>query len=410
MALNSSWINDYMRNGMSFPDYNKWIPRLFMLNIDCDYKFDKKYDLGYNTYNWKEFHNTLLKPYTGRRGYKIMLSWQAHNDWLKTLANVQLREKLATNVASVINEGDIWDGTDVDFEYPYSKAEWTVYGEFLKLLRQKVNSSKLVSFTPHAYIKDLPKEYMQYLDYVLFQCYGPNLIDVWKDDEYIKIYNNVLNSGYPRVKIVLSYSTTTSYAFIDKKHNNSMPDEELFKNLWNENFTRDTWTTNKEGYDYYFNSYNSVYFRAKYMRQQRSAGTMYWDTISDLRTDHPLSLAKAQSFALEGNVDLIVDKVENAPPTPYPYPTPIPTPSPTITETPTSEPVPPSPNTPSPEPSRQTPSTKPNPDDQKKKTIIIASASAAGGLVVIIIVIVVVCLVRKKEKQSEIHDTMMTLV
>lgn len=368
LAYNFTYL-DNLKNGLEIPDWEKYIPReIVLFGYDSCWKYDNPDNLGLNILSWKEQIKVLMKPYIGRRGYRVLFSWQGHPNWTKTLNNVTKREMMAQKIADIVNSLDYISGADIDFEYAVTKQEWIDYGEFLKSLKDKVNKDKIVTVAPHAYHYEIPIEYYKHIDYYWLQCYGPETKDFYTDEVFVDAFNRMMKYGMPREKLALSYGTTTTWGFLNGEHKPTYPDEGTIKLLMDKNWTRNTNHTNKDGYDFYFSSFNQVYFRSQYMREMGAAGIMYWDTISDVKTNHSLSQAKASSFALEGNVDLIVDKVENAPPVPSPYP------------------------------------------PQNNQKMIIIAAAIGGGCLLLVVIIIIACCVMKKRKNNNNIQSLNTLL
>lgn len=350
IAFNFTLLEN-LKDGLQIPDFDKYIPKDIILEgYDSYWRYDNPHNLGLNTLSWKEQLKTIVKPYEGRRGFRVFLSWTQHDTWQETIKNDELREKLAQNMANVVNSNDEFSGTDVDFEFPFDGLEhdWTYYNKFLKIFREKVDKKKNITITHHAQDFQVDKDCMQYFDAILLQCYGPRFISLYTYDEYVKIFNRLKDYGYPTEKVVMSYGTTTTWGFLNGEHKPEYPPETQIKALMNDQWTGKTNHSSKDGYEFYFNSYDDVFLRAQHVRDVNAGGFMYWDTISDVRSDHKYSFAKVSSFALEGNVDLIVDKVENAPPVPTPYP---------------------------------------NPDNDNDKLMIIIISCAVGGGIIVLIVI-----------------------
>lgn len=362
-----------MQNGMQLPEYEKVLDGSKLAKYDSYWKYDNATNLGYDWMSWVEYLRILLEPYQGMRGYTVVLSFQHHANWLNTLRNLELKNKLAKQIAEVANNCDLLSGVDIDFEWAYSTEEWTLYGQFCMAIRSYLKPGKLLTCTPHMYIYQIPVQYHRYIDFFFMQCYGPNNIDVFRNEPYANQYQVLLNFGFPREKLAMSYAATTTGGFKDGQHKPEYPVPSSIRVLWNSSWTRDTNTCPYNGYDFYFNSFNEVYFRSNFIRQHGSPGLMYWDTATDLRTDHPLSVAVASSLAINSNVDYIVDKVDNAPPVPYPTNTPQPTASH---------------HTRTPEPFSPTSTSTSTPDHSAYRTAIIVAASAGGFVLVACVIIV----------------------
>ncbi|EAY21632.1 hypothetical protein TVAG_013990 [Trichomonas vaginalis G3] len=346
-----------MQNGMTMSYFSKTMVVTTLMKYDSYWKFDKKDDLGYDWFSWKEFIRIIKEAYIGRRGANVIMSFGGFENWNTKLADQNIREKLGTELANIANTHDDFCGIDLDFEWPYSAEEWSYYADLVKRTKTKMNPDKTLSITPHTWFYQFPKDHIQYVDRFLFQNYGPNSNEIFTDAHFKKDYDNFINYGHTNDKIIMSWATTTT----DGVNGTQKKPPVGIRNLITPSFTRETFVVNKDGYDYHFNSYNSVYFRANYMRQKGATGIFHWDMGNDVNTSHEFSYAKVSSFAINSNVDLIVDKVENPPPAPSPEPTMSPLPTQSPAPTPEQSPLPS--QSPSPE---QTPAATNTPEHDSK--------------------------------------------
>ena len=69
------------------------------------------------------------------------------------------------------------------------------------------------------------------------------------------------------------------------------------------------------GNNYYFMSPKQVYDRAKYVVDNNLQGIFYWDMGNDIDTTNPLSISRNASYALNSNVDKLVESVTISHPT-----------------------------------------------------------------------------------------------
>lgn len=309
-------------NGLPMPGLSKVVEASVLHTMDSYWAYDKEDDLGYDSYSYKHFINIMRSAYNGHRGFKIKMSVSGHTGWESTFADARKRQSLGEAIARIANEND-FDGVDLDFEWTYSDGGWLNYAKLVEIIRKNMNEGKLLTVTPHKVSYRFPKEYMKYVDYFLFQIYGPNDKNIFTKAGYEQAYNSFVQWGYPKDKIVMSYATTTSGGFdangnLIKNGNATKFPPVGVRNLFDETYTPDMdriYEASKDCYRY-ITGYDQVIWRNDFIRADGAKGIFYWDMGNDVQTTHKYSLPKGANFSLSANVDSLVTKVENMPPTP----------------------------------------------------------------------------------------------
>lgn len=303
-----------MKNGVIMPGFDIKLDASQLWPVDSYWAYDKPGDLGYDSYSYKHFINIMRSAYDGHRGFKVKMSVSGHTGWETTFSDANLRRKLGENIAKLINDTDL-DGVDLDFEWTYSDAGWLNYAKVVEQIRKNLKPGKLLTVTPHNVSYRFPVEYMKYVDYFLFQLYGPNDKNLFTREGYEAAYTKFLNWGYPKEKIVLSYATTTS-AGMDADGNviknggaTAYPPTGV-RNLFGDFYSPEIDIIEQSsGIFRYLCGYDQTVWRNQLVRENHLGGIMYWDMGNDVNTSHPYSLVKAANFALSSNVDTLVKKV-----------------------------------------------------------------------------------------------------
>ena len=189
------------RNELPMPGLSKVVEASVLHTMDSYWAYDKADDLGYDSYSYKHFINIMRSAYDGHRGFKIKMSVSGHTGWENTFADATKRQSLGEAIAKIANEND-FDGVDLDFEWTYSDAGWLNYAKLVEIIRKNLNEGKMLTVTPHKVSYRFPKDYMKYVDYFLFQIYGPNDKNIFTRDGFEQAYNSFVQWGYPENKIV----------------------------------------------------------------------------------------------------------------------------------------------------------------------------------------------------------------
>lgn len=310
------------KDGLPMPGLSKVVEASVLHAMDSYWAYDKEEDLGYDSYSYKHFINIMRSAYDGYRGFKIKMSVSGHSGWENTFADAAKRQSLGEAIAKIANEND-FDGVDLDFEWTYSDAGWLNYAKMVEIIRKNMNEGKMLTVTPHKVSYRFPKDYMKYVDYFLFQIYGPNDKNIFTRAGFEQAYNSFVQWGYPKEKIVMSYATTTSGGFdangnLIKNGNATKYPPVGVRNLFDDSYTPDMDRIYESGRDCYryITGYDQVLWRSDFVRTNGAKGIFYWDMGNDVKTSHQYSLPKGANFSLSANVDSLVTNVENVPPTP----------------------------------------------------------------------------------------------
>jgi hypothetical protein len=166
---------------------------------------------------------------------------------------------------------------------------------------------------------------MQYVDYFNFQNYGPNNRNIFNFDNYKTFFTKAKNHGYPVDKIMLSYATTTSGALYSNGSRPASSHAEFYPTGWR-SMPYKTFSYSQNSYDVgggltrYFTGMEQVWLRSELMNNNGCAGIFYWDMGNDTPdSDDSRSLATYASFAINSNVQKIVERVDVAAEAPLEY-------------------------------------------------------------------------------------------
>lgn len=303
------------KRAIPMPGFDKVISPLLMEAMEAYWSYDDAKDPGYDYYSYKHFTRLMRSAYDGHRGFKVMMSVSAHPDWQTTFADAAKREKLGKAIANIMNTTD-FDGVDLDFEWAYSEGTWLNYAQLVEVIRTNMAPDKLLTVTPHKISYQFPLSYMKYVDYFLFQIYGPIDKNIFEKSGYEAAYDSFIKWGYPKDKIVMSYATTTTSGMDANDNLIKVGTERKFPptgicNLFDDSYSPeiDYLFDRSKGCYRYFTGYNQVVWRSDFVRTHDLKGIFYWDMGNDVKTSHPHSLVKASSFSLNANVDSLVTKV-----------------------------------------------------------------------------------------------------
>lgn len=299
--------------------FDKVIAPTLLASMEAYWSYDDPKDIGYDSYSCKHFTRLIRSAYDGYRGFKMMMSVSGHPDWQTTFADAAKREKLGKAIANILNTTD-FDGVDLDFEWAFSEGVWLNYAKLVEVIRKNMLPGKLLTVTPHKVSYQFPLSYMKYVDYFLFQIYGPNDKNIFEQSGYEAAYDFFINWGYPKDKIVMSYATTTTGGTDADGNLIKVGTERKYPPVGVCNLFDDSYTPDKDRlYDKanncyrYITGYNQVIWRSDFVRSHHLKGIFYWDMGNDVKTAHPYSLAKASSFSLNANVDSLVTTVRVIP-------------------------------------------------------------------------------------------------
>lgn len=313
------WNIDYP-NVASIMNYGIPLPVIGANNINAEnvwncsayYKYDIAENPGHDYYSYKEFLRIMRSAFNGYKGFKIRMSVRGFSDGMNGCASAmdteEERQRFGKNIAKAAEE---FDGVDLDFEWIYNGASnyyFDNYGKLMKVIRENLSPGKIFTVSPHYVSCRYPSWCMQYVDYFLFQIYGPST-DLYTMSTYRNAYNRFVTPvngyyGFPKEKIVMSYATTTSSGFLNGV---ATAPENGYRNLCDENYTPDMNVVVKNGYTYYLTGYNQVRERAEFVNDNNLGGIMYWNLGNDVPSASlPYSLPRSCSYALASNVDTLL--------------------------------------------------------------------------------------------------------
>lgn len=289
-AIGKEVTADLMRNGMAF------------------YTFDRADNMGWDSYSQDEWRDIIRSAYEGYRGYQLRISVQGHTGWQTTIANANRRKIFAQDLAA-LSEG--YDGVELDLEW--MDGTQTNLGLLADEIVKVLPEGKVFMISHHQYgAYQFPKDKIAEVDGFTFQQYGPQM-SWFNYNTFVSGANAFVNYGYPKNKIYLSYSTTTSGAYNASGAQISNVITGVRNGLLDGNYTPDpNGAYEKAEYNgnyYYLQGPRQVYLRAKYCVDNQMQGIFYWDMGNDVKPTHKYSLAKACNYALSSNVDSLVTEV-----------------------------------------------------------------------------------------------------
>lgn len=289
-AIGKEVTADLMRNGMAF------------------YTFDRADNMGWDSYSQDEWRDIIRSAYEGYRGYQLRISVQGHTGWQTTIANANRRKIFAQDLAA-LSEG--YDGVELDLEW--MDGTQTNLGLLADEIVKALPDGKVFMISHHQYgAYQFPKDKIAEVDGFTFQQYGPQM-SWFNYNTFVSGANAFVNYGYPKNKIYLSYSTTTSGAYNASGAQISNVITGVRNGLLDGNYTPDpNGAYEKAEYNgnyYYLQGPRQVYLRAKYCVDNQMQGIFYWDMGNDVKPTHKYSLAKACNYALSSNVDSLVTEV-----------------------------------------------------------------------------------------------------
>ncbi|WP_455586882.1 LamG-like jellyroll fold domain-containing protein [Bacteroides sp.] len=266
------------------------------------WKYDKSENPGHDSFSYVEFMDIVRSAYKGYRGYKIRLCITGGGNWVNIIANEEMTKRCAESVAALVNGSNTFSGVDFDLEWPEYGGQgtiWTNYGKFIEVVRRYLDADRSITISPHTVSYWFPKDKMQYVDYFLFQNYGPAQ-DHFTYESFPTAYNKFLAWGYPKEKIVMSYANSTS-----KDAANGAAPARVYS--MGETGPDD----NGDRAHRLFMSYDQVRWRGEQVKKQDLGGIMTWSMSIDYPdTRHPYNRARSSAYALSSNVDTLVTKVD----------------------------------------------------------------------------------------------------
>ena len=305
------------------PGIGKAITGAYSRSVDGLWKYDLSDDLGRDSYSTPEWFRMIKATFEGYEGAHVTISIDKWSDefFTKINNNAQYRETLADAISQMGNEPFL-DGVDYDFEW---NNNWSGIGMLCQLVRARLHEGKIQAVSPHELYYNFPTDKMQYVDYFNFQDYGPANKNIFTFNNYKSFFTKAKNHGYPVEKIMLSYATTTSGAMYSNGSRPGSSHAEYYPTGWRSmpyetfEYTQNTYDVG-DGLTRYFTGMEQVWLRSEYMNNNGCAGIFYWDMGNDTRDcNDPRSLATFASFAVNSNVQKIVERVEAAAEAPMEY-------------------------------------------------------------------------------------------
>lgn len=278
------------------------------------YQFDRQDCPGYDSFSIDHCYATMRSHTEGYRGVKYLLSLAANN-FAQGLSDANVRASLGKTMADMGND-PMYDGLDLDFEWPQNANEWNNVALLCQVIRQHLDAGKELTVSPHAKYYSYPTARMADIDFFNFQIYGPNDINLFTQSRFPGYANNFINHGYPTEQIVMSYATTTNGGSNEAGTRVASSHPGYYPNGYVSlgNVPKDATKVYHAGNDcwYYLTAYNQTYWRANYCVANGLRGIMYWDMGNDVPASNPLSLAIAASLGLNSNVERLVTAVDAA--------------------------------------------------------------------------------------------------
>lgn len=277
------------------------------------YHFDLEKEPGFDAFSVQGFFDKMRSYTAGMRGVKFTLT-VASNDFDNYLGNATTRTKLAQKIAQWGNDPH-FDGIDLDFEWTYTAAGWRRIGQLCQAIRDYMHEGKILSVSPHQVSYAFPTDLMKYVDYFNFQCYGPNKKDLCTTDGFENCGTLFESAGYPKEKIILSYSTTTTSGYQGgTRKDNLQPQGYRYLYPGEEDYdpTINYMHSEQDKADYWIAGFNQVVWRNKRVVDRDFGGLMYWDMGNDLPATSKHSFARASTYYINSNVEKLVTSVAKA--------------------------------------------------------------------------------------------------
>lgn len=277
------------------------------------YTYDRELNPGFDSYSQDHWLEMIRSVFSGYRGAKVRISVESHSGWQQTIASAARRKTFARDLARL---SEPYDGVELDLEWMDGKQ--TNLGLLADEIRAALPEGKTFMISCHAYgAYKFPTEKMNLVDGFTFQQYGPQKT-FFGYGSFTSSAGAFVDYGFPKDKVYLSYSTTTSQAYNDA-------DQRVgpiagYRGLMDDPTFDPTDTSlggraQMNGSYYYYMSPQQVYDRARYVVDNNLQGLFYWDMGNDIATDNPLSLVRNASYALNSNVDPLVEHVDISHPT-----------------------------------------------------------------------------------------------
>lgn len=304
---------NHMRNGMPMVTLTTQVTASALAGSGAYYDFDDPENPGFDLYSQDNWLRIMKSAFDGYRGARFYISVRTPNGYhdsnlINLINNAEWREKFAEDLAKLSVP---YDGVELDLEWVYN---WTSYGLLAEKIREKLPEGKIFRVSTHNVTYYFPKSKMDNVDAFTFQQYGPQKTH-FLFSSFKSYCNNFVNYGFPREKIMTSYSTTTSNG------SKGAPIKGVKDGFFGENYEPQLEEESKtfdNGETFWFTGPLQTYERAKFTREQGFKGIFYWDMGNDVydtnpdgsRTMSKWNLARWSSYAINSNVDRLVTEVE----------------------------------------------------------------------------------------------------
>lgn len=310
---NVSEFKSHMNNGLPMVSLTQQVTSTTLQNAGAYYDYDDAENPGFDLYSQDHWLKIMKGAFDGYRGAKFYISVKTPKGYNDSnlnglISNATWRANFARDLAKLSVP---YDGVELDLEWVYN---WTSYGLLAQAIREALPEGKLFRVSTHNVTYGFPKDKMQYVDGFTFQQYGPQkthfIFSTFKN-----YCNAFVNYGYPRNKIMTSYSTTTSES--DKKSPIKGVKDGFFDDDYVPALESESKTFGNE--TYWFTGPLQTYERAKFTRENNFMGIFYWDMGNDVwepadanghRAMHKYNLARWSTYAIAPNVDRFVTKVD----------------------------------------------------------------------------------------------------
>ena len=308
-------FQSHMKTGLPMVSLTTQVTSIILQNAGAYYDYDDPENPGFDLYsqdNWLKIMKSAFDGYRGAKFYISVKTPAGYNDQtLPALINkASFRENFATDLAKL---SEPYDGVELDLEWVYN---WTSYGIMAELIREKLPEGKIFRVSTHNVTYKFPTNKMQFVDGFTFQQYGPQK-EHFIFSKFKSYCNAFVNYGYPKDKIMTSYSTTTS------ESNRKSPIKGVKDGFFDDNYVPQLEEESKTfGNDtYWFTGPLQTYERAKFTRENKFMGIFYWDMGNDVyepadenghRAMHKYNLARWSTYAINSNVDRYITKVDVA--------------------------------------------------------------------------------------------------
>lgn len=307
-ALDAALIKGHMTS-LPTPGFDISVDPTLLAEASAAYLYDDPDNVGFSTYSEDGWVKIMKSAYDGYTPARFYLSVSSHSGWTTTIADASKRAIFAADLAELSKN---YDGVELDMEWAYSTTEYNNYGLLAQAIRSALPEGKPFRISCHASTYGFPTGKMQYVDGFTFQQYGPNNY-VHTYGRYTGSYNEFINYGYAKSKILLSWSTTTSGSY---DANGSYLNATI-KGIKDVDSTKIDLTVERDCQQvgtnyYYYQTPLQVYHRAAYATAQNVAGIFYWDMGNDFPASSYYNCAKWASYGLNANIDPIVTEVNTA--------------------------------------------------------------------------------------------------